>query len=322
MRRNAPPRSILLTIGCVASFVACAVGDSAVDDLTPPLNGPTVQDSGSSGTSGTTSPPTTDSGGSSGSPDSSSSADSSAPFDAGKDATVTVDSGPFDSGVDTGTPVVDAGSCVKPPPSLVCNNAPQCGCGAGQTCETTNPTSGAMACISAGATGMGRACTTVGQCALGLTCWDGACRPFCNNPGANCTVPNTTLCFTPDQPPPAVAGTPSINYNVCAITCDPRVPSTACGTNACLWFAGSKLGDCRGPGTLPRDSVCSSLGACTAGNICFNHPLFGFECEKWCRIGAAYTADCAGGLFPPYTCNDAYGVNAPVIGGIKLGLCQ
>jgi hypothetical protein len=187
-----------------------------------------------------------------------------------------------------------------------------------------------MACIAAGTIAMGRACTGLGQCALGLTCWDGACRPFCNNPGANCTVANTTLCFTPDQPPPAALGIPSVNYNVCAITCDPRVPATACGTNACLWFAGSKVGDCRGAGPLDRDALCGDgtpadnpiLGACKPGNICFKHALYGSECEKWCRIGAAYATDCNGGGFPPYTCNDVYGANAPVIGGIKLGLCQ
>ena len=257
--------------------------------------------------------------------------DSSTTGDTGTAADSGVDSGPIivDSGVDAKADSgVDSGGCYKPPPSAVCGNAPQCGCTATQTCDTTNVTTGAMACITAGAVTMGKACTTTSQCAVGLRCWDGACRPYCNNPGANCTVAKTTLCFTPDQPPPVAAGTPSVNLNVCAVTCDPRVPTTDCGTNGCLFFSGPNVTDCRGPGTLDRDALCGDgsifdnpiLGACKPGNTCYQHPLYGSECEKWCRIGVA--GDCAGGGFPPYTCNDIYGAAAPTSGAVRLGLCQ
>ena len=45
------------------------------------------------------------------------------------------------------------------------------------------------------------------------------------------------------------------------------------------------------------------------------HPVFGFECEKWCRVGQN---DC--GLFE--SCTDVYGASAPTSGGVKLGNCQ
>jgi hypothetical protein len=50
-----------------------------------------------------------------------------------------------------------------------------------------------------------------------------------------------------------------------------------------------------------------------------NHPKYGLECERWCRIGVA--GDCPttpSGL----KCTDALGPIAPVIGGVKEGVCQ
>jgi hypothetical protein len=102
---------------------------------------------------------------------------------------------------------------------------------------------------------------------------------------------------------------------VCAVTCDVRNPASACGSNTCLWFATDKQSDCRSAGTGMLYDPCASAVDCQAGLACINHPIFGYECEEWCRLGAN---DCGG--FD--TCTDVYGANAPTSGGQKLGLCQ
>ncbi len=97
--------------------------------------------------------------------------------------------------------------------------------------------------------------------------------------------------------------------------CDVLSPAAACATNNCLWFSADKESDCRAAGTGALYSACTTLVDCKQGLACVNNPVFGYECEKWCRIGQN---DCS--AFE--TCTDVYGANAPTSGAYKLGSCQ
>lgn len=222
---------------------------------------------------------------------------------------------------DAGAPDAPA-SCEAVPPNNRCGLAPQCGCGSNETCDVTNVTTGATSCVTGGGATLGRPCTQTGDCLSGLTCEFGACRPYCKTPRSQCGVAGTDLCVE-------VMGDddkPITNKAVCTITCDPRQPQAVCGTNACHYFATyyapSKVTDCNfGGTTAPYAAACQGDGDCQPGFACIEHPSsqIGRECERWCRIGQA--GDCPtspSGL----TCKDVFGTNAPVIGGVKLGICQ
>jgi hypothetical protein len=112
------------------------------------------------------------------------------------------------------------------------------------------------------------------------------------------------------------AGAAVPNGKVCTITCDLRNPSAVCGSNNCIYDGSVKASDCDKAGTKALYDACSSYNECQQGLACVNHPVFGPECEKWCRVGT--NSDC--GLFE--TCEDVYGANAPLSGGVKLGHCQ
>lgn len=193
----------------------------------------------------------------------------------------------------------------------MCGVSPQCGCAAGQTCDVVDFTTGAESCVAAGAGAQGSACTATSQCALGLTCQGNACRPYCATPGSPCAAAGTGVCFAPQN----AAGATTPNDDVCAIKCDVRSPASSCGTNNCLWFSADKESDCRASGPVALYGSCATLVDCQQGLACVLHPVFGYECEKWCRIGGS---DCS--IFE--TCADVYGANAPTSGGVKLGHCQ
>lgn len=228
--------------------------------------------------------------------------------DAGKDSGGKPDAG---GPTDSGAGVVDAGSCAKVAPSNACGLVPQCGCSANQTCDVTDLATGAVACVGSGGGNLGGACTATSQCSKGLTCLYGACRPYCNNPNGQCNGQNLGFCFAPEKS----GGGTTPNLAVCTVRCDPRNPAALCGSNTCLWFAADNDSDCNVPGTKGLYDTCSSVTDCKAGLACAKHPLFGNECETWCRIGQS---DCA--AFE--ACTDVYGAKAPVVGGVKLGLCQ
>lgn len=234
--------------------------------------------------------------------------------DAGAAADAAADAAPkVDASVDAGSGV-DAGACTKAPPSNACGVAPQCGCAANETCEVSNTTTGAVSCVLAGGGPIGSVCTTTSQCGKGLTCQFGACRPYCSTPGAACGGANLGVCYSPvngnDQTTP--------NLNVCAVACDPRNPAGACASNTCLWFPGDQQSDCNAPGTKTKYQACSSLFDCAPGLACGFDPLqLGNACLAWCRVGV--NSDCPG-LFEG--CDDVYGANAPVVGGVKYGLCR
>ncbi|MDF2692093.1 MAG: hypothetical protein K0S65_476 [Labilithrix sp.] len=117
-------------------------------------------------------------------------------------------------------------------------------------------------------------------------------------------------------------GNPLPNMSFCTISCDPREPAGVCGVNSCHWFATlyapSKVSDCNFAGDRGELETCVDSADCKPGLACVDHPKQGLECERWCRLGQA--GDC--GSDPKFTCKDVYGENAPVINGVKEGICQ
>jgi hypothetical protein len=308
--------SILMMVLGAGLVVACAKGDSAEvgtgltetaqpTEPTPPSQKAPAppattddEDSGATSSSGGTSSGGTSSGGTS------SGGTSSGGVDAGADATV-----------DAATSVdasVDAGACTTVAPSNACGLAPQCGCAANQTCDVTNGASGAVSCVLAGGGPTGSYCTSTTQCAKGLTCGYNTCRPYCGAAGAACAGAGLGTCTQYYDP---AAGTPVTNSKVCTIACDLRSPTAACGSNNCIFDTTINASDCDKSGTKALYDACTRYNDCSQGLSCVDHPLYGFECEKWCRIGGS---DC--GIFED--CIDVYGAAAPSSGGSKLGHCQ
>lgn len=240
-------------------------------------------------------------------------ADAAPPKDSGYVPPVEPDSGPA-SDADA------APACVTAPPNNRCGLVPQCGCGPSETCDVTNLATGATSCITGGSATLGRPCNQTGDCYSGLTCLYGACRPYCATEKTLCTGSGVGVCISaPDS-----QDKPVPNRNVCTLACDPMNPSAVCGQNTCLWFATlyapNLVSDCNVPGTVALLAQCDPAAyECKAGLACAKHPVYGNECEKWCRLPAAsHASDCAAG----YTCKDVFGATAPVIGGVKEGVCQ
>ncbi len=271
-------------------------------------------DNGGTGDSG----PTVDAGGGP-KADSAVGADSAGQADAGNahDADIDTGTGP-DAGADTGpetgadTGATDGGSCVTVPPSNSCGLDPQCGCGANRTCDVTNDVSGATSCVSAGSNTLGAFCSSTANCGKGLTCVFGACRPYCSTPNQPCNGAGLGPCFDPQN----TNGTTTPSRHVCAVMCDPRTPSTACVNNSC-WYYGGGLTDCRPAGLGTQDATCSTVSDCAAGYECGESAFLGPICMRFCRLPLG-SQDC-GSLT---TCTDFYGPDAPISGGVKLGLCD
>lgn len=248
------------------------------------------------------------------------------PDDLGNDTPPTTSKKPTPTGTtevkeaDASVPTEAAAECATVPPNNRCGLSPQCGCGPNETCEVTNDTTGATSCVSAGSATLGRPCTQTGDCLAGFTCAYGACRPYCDKAGSKCSVGGTDLCIQSMAGP---GGKPVPNRAFCTINCDPRLPAAVCGTNSCEWFpteyAPAKVSDCNFGGTKPALAACDFTDECLPGYACIDHPSskIGKECEQWCRIGQA-PSDCPQG----FACKDVFGANAPVIGGVKEGICQ
>jgi hypothetical protein len=203
------------------------------------------------------------------------------------------------------------GACVTTAPSNACGLDPQCGCAANETCNIANKSTGAVSCSLAGGGPLASLCTTSSQCAKGFTCAYGACRPYCSTLNTACTTSGTGMCTELWENGAAVP-----NGKVCTISCDLRNPSTVCGSNNCIYDASVKAADCDKAGTKALYDACSTYNECGQGLACVNHPFYGPECEKWCRVGM--DSDCS--VFE--VCEDVYGVNAPSQGGYTLGHCQ
>ncbi len=296
---RSPPAAVGLLL--TTTIVACAAGGRAGIDTADTLPTEPTADAAPSSPL----PPSSSSGGEddSGASSSGSSGTSSGGTDGGKDAGI-------DAAKDA---TVDAGStCLTVAPTNACGLAPQCGCAANQTCDVTVPASGGVSCVLAGGGTPGSFCTSTTQCAKGFTCGYNACRPYCASIGTNCIGAGLGTCAQYYDPS---AGTPVANSKVCSVTCDLRAPSAVCGSNNCILDTTVNATDCDKSGAVALYGACTRYNDCQQGLACAKHPAFGFECEKWCRLGQN---DC--GLFED--CTDVYGATAPSSGGVKLGHCQ
>jgi len=88
----------------------------------------------------------------------------------------------------------------------------------------------------------------------------------------------------------------------------------ACLYGACRPYCKTPLTKCSVGGT----ELCVGMPDADGkpGLACIEHPAYGRECEAWCRLGGN---DCTAQGF---TCKDVWGANAPVINGVKEGICQ
>jgi len=227
--------------------------------------------------------------------------------DVGDDDDTTVADGGTSSPTDSGASVpkdsgVSTPACAKAAPSNVCGISPQCGCAAGETCDVTNKTTGASACVKAGSGVAGAACTTTSGCKPGLTCNNGTCLEYCGA-GNTCA---TGTCLSVNNS----SGSAIPNLNVCSVTCDLMNPKSTCGSGGC-GHLGSGLTTCQKAGTGTSDDYCTSASDCSSGMLCIDD---GYDtmCEKWCRIGKS---DCPLG----WSCTAL--ANPPVIGGVTYGFC-
>jgi hypothetical protein len=224
--------------------------------------------------------------------------------------TVFEDAGPMGSGADSGTPT-DAGTCEKMSPGDPCGLDPQCGCGSSQTCDFSGTTLG---CVTAGSAPVGHGCASTASCAPGLTCFNGACRPYCSSSGdAGCEAKlaeggTCVQIIGPD-------GGPIRGYDVCTFDCQLQDPN-ACGTNGSLVagcvYDGVGGTDCEAMGLMGIGASCQSLNDCQPGLVCAG------TCLPWCRVGLS-PSDCGDGeACQTFAIDDAGGVSA---NGIEYGYC-
>src|SRR3546814_7761845 len=73
--------------------------------------------------------------------------------------------------------------------------------------------------------------------------------------------------------------------DVCSSDLDLRNPSAVCGSNNCIYDGSVKATDCDKTGTKALYDACSTYNECAQGLACVDHPFYGPECEKWCRVG-------------------------------------
>ncbi len=227
------------------------------------------------------------------------------------------ESGPDDE--DEGVPVDDTGAVVEDtavpdtsadtactvPTGAACALAPQCGCGAGMSCDVADYADGKPACVSAGSKSVHQKCTTTGECAKGLTCYYDVCMPLCAT-SANCTG---ATCNDVQYVDGSVVKTVP-GMRVCMAHCDPLNPSKVCGASTTCLFPSATTTTCAAAGLSTTATSCASNPfACAPGYVCVGTG----DCKRWCRIGLA--GDCPGGK----TCNKLS--TAPTIGSIEYGVC-
>jgi hypothetical protein len=206
-------------------------------------------------------------------------------------------------------PPIEASVCAKPYDAAVCGVAPQCDCASAETCDFGGSTS--VACVVAGNAELGHGCASTASCAPGLTCFNGACRPYCSLASdAGCTplLPEGGACEAVIGPD----GGPVPGYAVCTFDCQLQDPN-ACGPNGSLNAGcvsnGAGGTDCEDVGILGVGATCQYANDCLPGLVCAG------SCLPWCRI-AASPSDCSGGA----TC-EAFSGGAVIANGIEYGYC-
>lgn len=207
-----------------------------------------------------------------------------------------------------GTSTSSGGSgCTPPVPGGVCDTLPQCGCAAGLKCDV-NGGGGLTECIPAGAIAEYKQCFSQNDCQKGLTCLDGACKPFCDTasdcPGAGRTCG-----------PVYYGGGTVPGFRICTSACDLTNAAAKCGPGLTCYATTFTSADCVGPaGTGTGPGGCASGALCAPGYVCQNGPTGGLDCMKWCKIGGS---DCAAGQ----TCA-ALAAGMVTVAGVDYGVCN
>lgn len=211
----------------------------------------------------------------------------------------------------------DSAACTIPP-TATCGLAPQCGCASNQTCDITDDATGAAACNVAGSAAQGHGCNASADCSPGLTCFQGACRPYCTTSNAQCNLAGTGLCIQVT----ATGGVNLPNKTLCLINCQVDDPTSCGGIPASGPIAGCTLetiagthGDCTAAGR--STTTCGGFdGAtwvppvCAPGYTCSSTNT----CNQWCRFNVGGT--CTGGM----TCQH-YPNGGVAIDGSEYGYC-
>jgi hypothetical protein len=204
--------------------------------------------------------------------------------------------------------VIDAATCAKPSASDPCGLDPQCGCSSTETCDVNGA---ATECVAAGNAPLAHGCVATASCAAGLTCFNGACRPYCSSSGdAGCEakLPEGGTCVAVEGDD----GGPLPNYDVCTFNCQLQDPN-ACGQNGSLSAGCIADGvggtDCEDMGLSGIGASCVYINDCLPGLVCTG------TCLQWCRIVAS-PSDCGDGE----ACQ-AFGGGAVMANGIEYGYC-
>jgi hypothetical protein len=216
------------------------------------------------------------------------------------------------TGTDAGGMGLDAGpdvndGCVRVAPNFLCGLAPQCGCGANQTCDVDYPTksTGETICVQSTANGgLASHCTQTANCAPGLSCWGGVCRPYCANEGVQCNTQGTGVCEQLHDANNAAIP----NATVCSLHCRLDDPSTCGGsTEGCIWLGGNET-DCADLYSYNTISCSAQKPWCAPGYECLQNNT----CAKWCQVGQGY---CGGMYCTPF--------GSPfIVQGVEYGVCQ
>lgn len=272
--RGAWVTAALLVAGGVVVACTTSGGTAIIEEAGVEAGAPVVD--GSFGPeSGTTAPEA-------GEPETSTVGDAGPPNDA--------DAGLVDARVEAGPDAMaphDAGFVCHPDAGDPCALDPQCGCASTQTCDITGYDT--PACVLSGTAPAGHACTITQACAHGLTCFNGACRPYCTTSG-------NKGCAKLDGGGSCVQiinqdGGDIPGYEVCSFHCSLLDPN-ACGQTGDL-YAGcvpdSNGGtDCVLVGIVDRGGDCS-VSNCKPSLDCVTvteqDGSTSQTCQPWCRVG-------------------------------------
>ena len=188
---------------------------------------------------------------------------------------------------------------------------PQCGCAGNETCDISDGTTGSTSCVAAGASIQGDQCASTSDCSPGLTCFLGACRPYCTGTtiGAACVGTGLGTCAQ------ATSGGANIpNEEVCFVSCDLSNPAAACGANGCV-HTGAQT-NCETVGFGGAGDSCDDPTDCLPGFACVTFSdgdASSSTCQAYCQFVAG---SCAAGTTCQHFSTDI------VSNGKTYGFCQ
>ncbi len=211
----------------------------------------------------------------------------------------------------------DVAMCtVHPPaPTAPCSEFPQCGCAAGQNCNSADAT-GMTACVASGNTPAYNNCSGVGQCQKGFECVGGVCKPYCSGSG-DCPGTNRECASVVDTNSNPIPGD-----KICSQNCNPLNPQDSsngfapCGADVDCGGGtqADPRSDCFGPAvaTNTAGTNCNTTN-CAPGFVCVGGAVSGYSCYHYCRVGN--NGDCPSG-----TCHALS--TGEYVGATQYGYCN